>query len=904
MGNYWVNVRVNRAVLRSAVMVFVLTMPMMAFIAADVFATTVVVNLAPVADAHVYESFSAFNYGSTSVVYVGIKSDGKRFRGYIRFPVGLKPGAVVVDARLRLYLSWKLSGYDKQRIWVFRPKGPWSESTITWDNQPGYYLNSYGVFYIYSFSPNNVWYEVSITSLVQEWMNGAKPNYGVVLTGSSGWVGVAGLASRETTYKPKLYIKYKVPAISLAVSPSTVSVTQGGSATYQVSITVSDYTGTVQLSASNLPPSTSYSFNPASGSGNFNSILTVATSTATPPGTYTIKVKAAGTNVSQQKNVKLTVGIAGTYTLSLSSPSLSVRQGESGQTQVLSSVSGGYSGTVALSLLNVPSGVNMYLSSSTIPAGGSTTLHVEVSDTAPLGTYNVRVRGLGTGGITRETILTLTVATMGYFELSLNPASVSLDPGGSTSTTVSVKSFMGYSEPVSLTAEDVPAGVTATFASTPVNPGSSTTLSLSASVSAVPGTYTLKVKGAGGGGVEDEKTLTLVISSFDFSVSASPTSVTANTGEKVTVTVSVNLVSGAPQPVALSLSGLPPGSYALSPSTVTPTGTSTLTIDTSGLEGKYNVEIKSVFSGTEKTTSISLKVSAFDFKISVDPTTLEMKQGEQAATAVSVELLSGSSQPVALSVKGLPSDVSYSFDPSTVTPTATSLLRITAGGASGTFTVLVEGTGGGKKRTATLTLVIEEKKCVVATATYGSEVSGEVNLLRNFRDNVVLNSYAGRQFYTAFDTFYYSWSPYVAQLIHENPWLKTPVKVLLYPLLGSLLVASNIAQPIVPYNQELAVYVAGTVAVSLLGALYAAPLLLFLHYVASVRDSKRLLKFLERIVRPRQALIACVLLLAATILFHVLGLDLALTLSTSIYVLAVMYASSTTLLSIVLAKYR
>jgi hypothetical protein len=80
----------------------------------------------------------------------------------------------------------------------------------------------------------------------------------------------------------------------------------------------------------------------------------------------------------------------------------------------------------------------------------------------------------------------------------------------------------------------------------------------------------------------------------------------------------------------------------------------------------------------------------------------------------------------------------------------------------------------------------EEKKCIIATVTFGSEVALEVNLLRSFRDGLILSTEAGRSFYVAFDTLYYSWSTPVASLIEANPALKPLTRAMIYPLLGIL----------------------------------------------------------------------------------------------------------------------
>ena len=76
--------------------------------------------------------------------------------------------------------------------------------------------------------------------------------------------------------------------------------------------------------------------------------------------------------------------------------------------------------------------------------------------------------------------------------------------------------------------------------------------------------------------------------------------------------------------------------------------------------------------------------------------------------------------------------------------------------------------------------------CLIATATFGSELSSQVQQLREIRDNVVLNTKSGVAFMTAFNQFYYSFSPTIANLERENVIFKESMKVILTPLLTSL----------------------------------------------------------------------------------------------------------------------
>ena len=76
--------------------------------------------------------------------------------------------------------------------------------------------------------------------------------------------------------------------------------------------------------------------------------------------------------------------------------------------------------------------------------------------------------------------------------------------------------------------------------------------------------------------------------------------------------------------------------------------------------------------------------------------------------------------------------------------------------------------------------------CLIATATFGSELSPQVQFLREIRDNTVLQTESGYAFMTGFNQFYYSFSPTVADYERENPVFKEAVKITLTPLLTSL----------------------------------------------------------------------------------------------------------------------
>ena len=76
--------------------------------------------------------------------------------------------------------------------------------------------------------------------------------------------------------------------------------------------------------------------------------------------------------------------------------------------------------------------------------------------------------------------------------------------------------------------------------------------------------------------------------------------------------------------------------------------------------------------------------------------------------------------------------------------------------------------------------------CLIATATFGSEIAPQVQFLREIRDNTVLQTESGVSFMAGFNQFYYSFSPAIADYERENPVFKETVKLALTPLLTSL----------------------------------------------------------------------------------------------------------------------
>jgi len=76
--------------------------------------------------------------------------------------------------------------------------------------------------------------------------------------------------------------------------------------------------------------------------------------------------------------------------------------------------------------------------------------------------------------------------------------------------------------------------------------------------------------------------------------------------------------------------------------------------------------------------------------------------------------------------------------------------------------------------------------CLIATAAYGSELSPQVQLLREIRDNQLMNTESGSAFMSTFNNVYYSFSPAIADMERNSPIFKEVVKLGLTPMISSL----------------------------------------------------------------------------------------------------------------------
>ena len=274
--------------------------------------------------------------------------------------------------------------------------------------------------------------------------------------------------------------------------------------------------------------------------------------------------------------------------------SVSLGQGSSTTSYISVNPEYGFTGSVALSVSGLPSGVTALWTPN--PTTGTSTLTLSASNSAPAGQYNLTITG--TSGSTKAT----TTLALGIYAPSFTLAtysSVSLGQGTSGTAYFYITPQYGFTGNVTMSVSGLPSGVTASFSPNPAS--TSSVLTLTASSTAAPGQYQLTITGTSG---TQTQTATLNVGVYAPSFTlTSYAGVTVGQGTSSTGYVYVTPQYGFSGTVTLSVSGLPSGvtaSFTPNPTT----GTSTLTVNASSTAaiGQYTLTVTGT-SGTQTVTS-------------------------------------------------------------------------------------------------------------------------------------------------------------------------------------------------------------------------------------------------------------------------------------------------------------
>jgi hypothetical protein len=124
-------------------------------------------------------------FGATNRLYVRANNSAD-YRALLRYDLSAIPANADITGA-KLYLTGNNTASD-QVIYVYRVTAPWSEGTTTWQSwtNPGGDFDSSLAYALFVPTQANCALEIDLTDLVQQWVDGSLPNYGVLLyaTGS------------------------------------------------------------------------------------------------------------------------------------------------------------------------------------------------------------------------------------------------------------------------------------------------------------------------------------------------------------------------------------------------------------------------------------------------------------------------------------------------------------------------------------------------------------------------------------------------------------------------------------------------------------------------------------------------------------------------------------------------
>jgi hypothetical protein len=231
---------------------------------------------------------------------------------------------------------------------------------------------------------------------------------------SSSWRALDGKAFEQAKAAADAAAQGSAPSpykndFSLTATPSSQTVAQGAGTSYTVTVALtSGRPQTVRFSVSGLPAGATASFNPTSVTGSGSSTLGITTAATSPVGSYSLTIKAKGSNATHTTAVTLVV-TGNDFSISAIPTSLSLAQGTQGTSTISTAVTAGVSQSVALSVSGTPSGATATLNPTSVTSGSSSTLTVDAG-TAAGGTYTLTITGTGTSA-THSTTVSLTVTT-------------------------------------------------------------------------------------------------------------------------------------------------------------------------------------------------------------------------------------------------------------------------------------------------------------------------------------------------------------------------------------------------------------------------------------------------------------------------------------------------------------
>jgi hypothetical protein len=280
-----------------------------------------------------------------------------------------------------------------------------------------------------------------------------------------------------------------VDDFGLSVSPVSQTVKAGSAASYTVHTTSIGTPLGLTLSADNFPAGvTNATFTPDDSpmAGQDRTLTVTTSSTASNATPADFVISATDGTVTREIVGRIGIGSPDDYTLTITPSSGSIVQGGTKQFLVGATSLSGSPTNIVITVSGLPTGVTVQSispSSFTPPSLGPTVTLFAASNAPLVSGATFTVHGQDNAGTqrTRNAQITVGAPTVpNDFSISLFPVDVTVASGRSATVTVSTSVTSGSAETISLSASDLPQGVTGAFDPSIVVAGQTSTLTLTA----------------------------------------------------------------------------------------------------------------------------------------------------------------------------------------------------------------------------------------------------------------------------------------------------------------------------------------------------------------------------------------------------------------------------------------
>jgi uncharacterized membrane protein len=468
---------------------------------------------------------------------------------------------------------------------------------------------------------------------------------------------------------------------TLSASPSSIGLVKGASATTSVSVAAKgNFTGNVALALSGLPTGVTAAFTPAAVAPGSISTLTLTAAASATASSANLTLSGTSGNLTGATALSLSVAASG-FTLSATPSTVALVAGSSATTSVSVAAKSNFTGRVILGVSGLPTGVTATFTPTALAMGGTAMLKLAAAASAGLSSGNVTLTG-SSGSLTGTTPITLSVTPPPAFTLTAASSSLTMAVGSAATTGISVAGTGGFSGNVAMAVSGLPAGVTATLTPASIAAGGTSTLQLTAALTAAVSSGNLTLTGSSG---SLKGTTTIgwgVTAAPGLSLTDASSSVTVAAGTSAATSIHVAGTGGFTGSVTLAVSGLPPGVAAtFTPASVAAGGVSTLTVTAaaSAAVSSLYLTLTGSSGNLTGTTRLGLSVTpAPGFTLTAAPPSVTITAGSSTTTSIHVTGSGGFAGNVTMALSGLPTGVTAAFTPASIAPGGTSTLKLTA----------------------------------------------------------------------------------------------------------------------------------------------------------------------------------------------------------------------------------